>query len=102
MATLESKHSCSFRILMKWCLKCLNYIPVYPFLIFDIFASGLSQSFSNRRDKSLSKLTKLAVNSRRFDVRAPDSPAGVSNQVNVFLHQESFIHMVYLPVKQTR
>ncbi|KAG7023265.1 Uridine-cytidine kinase C [Cucurbita argyrosperma subsp. argyrosperma] len=32
------------------------------------------------RDKTLSKLTKLAVNSRRFDVRAPDSPAGVSNQ----------------------
>ncbi|XP_023530575.1 uridine-cytidine kinase C isoform X1 [Cucurbita pepo subsp. pepo] len=41
---------------------------------------GLSQSFSNRRDKSLSKLTKLAVNSGRFDVRAPDSPAVVSNQ----------------------
>ncbi|XP_023516943.1 uridine-cytidine kinase C-like isoform X1 [Cucurbita pepo subsp. pepo] len=41
---------------------------------------GLSQSLSNRRDKTLSKLTKLAVNSRRFDVRAPDSPAGVSNQ----------------------
>ncbi|XP_038879058.1 inorganic pyrophosphatase TTM1 isoform X1 [Benincasa hispida] len=41
---------------------------------------GLSQSFSNRRDKTLSKLTKLAVNNRRFDVRAPDSPAVVSNQ----------------------
>ncbi|XP_022135199.1 uridine-cytidine kinase C isoform X4 [Momordica charantia] len=41
---------------------------------------GLSQSFSIRRDKTLSKLTKLAVNSRRFDARAPDSPAAVSNQ----------------------
>lgn len=41
----------------------------------------------------MSKLTKLAVNSRRFDARAPDSPAAVSNQVNVFLNEENLVHM---------
>lgn len=41
---------------------------------------GMSQSFSNRRDKNLSKLTKLAVNNRRFDLRAPESPAPLANQ----------------------
>lgn len=64
--------------------------------IFHIIASGLSQSFSNRRDKTLSKLTKLAVNNRRFDVRAPDSPAVVSNQVNFSLHQDNLIHVLYI------
>ncbi|KAM2610547.1 hypothetical protein TB1_038613 [Malus domestica] len=32
------------------------------------------------RDKTMSKLTKLAVNSRRFDGRNPESPAAISNQ----------------------
>ncbi|CAN6578009.1 unnamed protein product [Malus baccata var. baccata] len=41
---------------------------------------GISQSYSNQRDKTMSKLTKLTVNSRRFDGRNPESPAGISNQ----------------------
>ncbi|KAM1259947.1 hypothetical protein ACFX2I_039244 [Malus domestica] len=41
---------------------------------------GISQSYSNQRDKTMSKLTKLAVNSRRFDGRNPESPAAISNQ----------------------
>ncbi|XP_062094627.1 inorganic pyrophosphatase TTM2-like [Humulus lupulus] len=41
---------------------------------------GMSQSYSNQRDKTMAKLTKLAVNHRRFDGRAPDSPAPLSNQ----------------------
>ncbi|KAM6569401.1 hypothetical protein CsatB_017386 [Cannabis sativa] len=41
---------------------------------------GVSQSYSNQRDKTMAKLTKLAVNHRRFDGRAPDSPAPLSNQ----------------------
>lgn len=40
---------------------------------------GMSLSFSTQREKHLSKLTKLAVNNRRYDVRTPDSPA-VANQ----------------------
>ncbi|KAK3037109.1 hypothetical protein RJ639_031528 [Escallonia herrerae] len=40
----------------------------------------MSQSYSTRREKNLSKLTKLAVNSRRFDGRTPDSPATLANQ----------------------
>ncbi|XP_060204880.1 inorganic pyrophosphatase TTM1 isoform X2 [Lycium barbarum] len=41
---------------------------------------GISQSYSTQREKHLSKLTKLAVNSRRYDGRTPDSPAPVANQ----------------------
>uniref|UniRef100_A0A5B7AIY2 Putative uridine-cytidine kinase C isoform X1 n=1 Tax=Davidia involucrata TaxID=16924 RepID=A0A5B7AIY2_DAVIN len=41
---------------------------------------GISHSFSTQRDKNLSKLTKLAVNNRRFDGRTPDSPATLANQ----------------------
>ncbi|PON92692.1 Uridine kinase-like [Trema orientale] len=41
---------------------------------------GVSHSYSNQRDKTMAKLTKLAVNNRRFDGRAPDSPAPLSNQ----------------------
>lgn len=37
--------------------------------------SGLSHSYSTQRDKILPKLTRLTVGSRRFDGRAPDSPA---------------------------
>ncbi|KAK9926201.1 hypothetical protein M0R45_023443 [Rubus argutus] len=41
---------------------------------------GISLSFSNQRDKTLSKLTRLAVNNRNFDGRALESPATLSNQ----------------------
>ncbi|PSR89072.1 Uridine-cytidine kinase [Actinidia chinensis var. chinensis] len=41
---------------------------------------GISHSFSTQRDKNLSKLTKLAVNNRRYDGRTPDSPASLANQ----------------------
>ncbi|KAK2997342.1 hypothetical protein RJ639_026072, partial [Escallonia herrerae] len=40
----------------------------------------MSQSYSTQREKNLSRLTKLAVNSRRFDGRTPDSPATLANQ----------------------
>ncbi|KAG8387969.1 hypothetical protein BUALT_Bualt02G0076400 [Buddleja alternifolia] len=41
---------------------------------------GISHSFSTHRDKNLTKLTKLAVNNRRYDGRTPDSPAALANQ----------------------
>ncbi|KAK4426908.1 Inorganic pyrophosphatase TTM1 [Sesamum alatum] len=41
---------------------------------------GISQSYSTQRDKNLTKLTKLAVNNRRYDARTPDSPAALANQ----------------------
>ncbi|XP_008240051.1 PREDICTED: uridine-cytidine kinase C [Prunus mume] len=41
---------------------------------------GASHSYSNQRDKTMSKLTRLAVNSRRFDGRALESPQALSNQ----------------------
>ncbi|KAI3463802.1 hypothetical protein Pfo_020465 [Paulownia fortunei] len=41
---------------------------------------GISQSYSTQRDKNLTKLTKLAVNNRRYDGRTPDSPAALANQ----------------------
>ncbi|XP_038680251.1 inorganic pyrophosphatase TTM1-like isoform X2 [Tripterygium wilfordii] len=37
-------------------------------------------SLLNRREKDLSKLARLAVNNRRFDGRAPESPAPLANQ----------------------
>lgn len=40
---------------------------------------GGGHSFSTR-ERNLSKLTKLSINSRRFDGRTPDSPASVANQ----------------------
>ncbi|XP_047312009.1 inorganic pyrophosphatase TTM1-like [Impatiens glandulifera] len=40
---------------------------------------GMSHSFSTR-DKNLSRLTKLAVNTRGYDGRGPDSPASHANQ----------------------
>ncbi|KAK4479293.1 hypothetical protein RD792_014804 [Penstemon davidsonii] len=40
--------------------------------------SGIPHSYSTQRDKNLTKLTKLAVNNRRYD--APDSPAALANQ----------------------
>ncbi|KAJ1388519.1 P-loop containing nucleoside triphosphate hydrolase [Sesbania bispinosa] len=41
---------------------------------------GISHSYSNQRDKILPKLTKLAINNRRFDGRALESPAPIANQ----------------------
>ncbi|KAK8604601.1 hypothetical protein V6N13_099536 [Hibiscus sabdariffa] len=43
------------------------------------YLSRISQSYTNQRDKNLPKLTKLAINSRRFDGRAPESPSQVVN-----------------------
>ncbi|XP_010936720.1 inorganic pyrophosphatase TTM2 [Elaeis guineensis] len=47
--------------------------------------SGLSHSYSTQRDKNLSKLTRLAITSRTFDGRTPESPAinqGVITQLS--------------------
>ncbi|XP_058179953.1 inorganic pyrophosphatase TTM1-like isoform X2 [Rhododendron vialii] len=45
------------------------------------YLKRISHSYSTQRDKNLSKLTKLAVNTRRYDGRTPDSPAtSVANQ----------------------
>ncbi|KAL4633338.1 hypothetical protein ACB092_04G116300 [Castanea dentata] len=41
---------------------------------------SLSHSFTSQRDKNLPKLTKLAINNRRFDGRTPESPATLANQ----------------------
>lgn len=41
---------------------------------------GISHSYSTLREKNISKLTKLAVNNRRYDGRTPDSPASLANQ----------------------
>ncbi|KAK7330238.1 hypothetical protein VNO77_24426 [Canavalia gladiata] len=41
---------------------------------------GISHSYSNQRDKILPKLTKLAINNRRFDGRVLESPAPIANQ----------------------
>ncbi|KAK8537652.1 hypothetical protein V6N13_096537 [Hibiscus sabdariffa] len=43
------------------------------------YLSRISHSYTNQRDKNLPKLTKLAINSRRFDGRAPESPSPVVN-----------------------
>ncbi|KAH8487195.1 hypothetical protein H0E87_025965 [Populus deltoides] len=40
---------------------------------------SLSLTYSNQREKNLSKLTRLAVNNRRFDGRTVESPAAVAN-----------------------
>ncbi|CAJ1944278.1 unnamed protein product [Sphenostylis stenocarpa] len=40
---------------------------------------GISHSYSTQRDKILPKLTKLAINNRRFDGRALESPAPIAN-----------------------
>ncbi|GAA0145382.1 nucleotide kinase [Lithospermum erythrorhizon] len=41
---------------------------------------GLPHTYSTQRDKNLPKLAKLAVNNRRYDPRAPTSPAPGYNQ----------------------
>ncbi|GMJ00069.1 triphosphate tunnel metalloenzyme 1 [Hibiscus trionum] len=43
------------------------------------YLSRISHSYTNQRDKNLPKLTRLAINSRRFDGRAPESPSPVVN-----------------------
>ncbi|XP_068464533.1 inorganic pyrophosphatase TTM1 isoform X2 [Phaseolus vulgaris] len=40
---------------------------------------GISHSYSTQRDRILPKLTKLAINNRRFDGRALESPASIAN-----------------------
>ncbi|WVZ11122.1 hypothetical protein V8G54_015652 [Vigna mungo] len=40
---------------------------------------GISHSYSTQRDKILPKLTKLAINNRRFDGRTLESPASIAN-----------------------
>lgn len=46
-----------------------------------VFCSGISHSYSTQRDKILPKLTKLAINNRRFDGRTLESPASIANNV---------------------
>ncbi|KAK1310773.1 hypothetical protein QJS10_CPA08g01723 [Acorus calamus] len=41
---------------------------------------GMSQSYSNHRDKHISKLTRLTIGERRFDERTPETPAVLANQ----------------------
>ncbi|KAK6921116.1 CYTH domain [Dillenia turbinata] len=41
---------------------------------------SVSHSYTTQREKHLSKLTRLAINNRRFDGRTPDSPAVLANQ----------------------
>ncbi|KAA3463209.1 uridine-cytidine kinase C-like isoform X1 [Gossypium australe] len=43
------------------------------------YLSRISHSYATQRDKNLPKLTRLAINSRRFDGRAPESPTPVVN-----------------------
>ncbi|KAL0431074.1 UNVERIFIED_CONTAM: Inorganic pyrophosphatase TTM1 [Sesamum radiatum] len=56
---------------------------------------GISQSYSTQRDKNLTKLTKLAVNNRRYDARTPDSPAALANQVLLIARgQRQIMHQI--------
>lgn len=58
--------------------------PIYsPHIVLALLSRGIPHSYSNQRDKSIAKLTRLAVNNRRFDGRAPESPAALANQVSV-------------------
>ncbi|XP_007037726.2 PREDICTED: uridine-cytidine kinase C isoform X1 [Theobroma cacao] len=43
------------------------------------YLSRISQSYTNQRDKNLPKLTRLAINSTRFDGRAPELPSPLVN-----------------------
>ncbi|XVF11699.1 hypothetical protein REPUB_Repub08aG0050100 [Reevesia pubescens] len=47
------------------------------------YLSRISHSYTNQRDKNLPKLTRLAINSRRFDGRAPESPSPLVNPVSM-------------------
>lgn len=53
------------------------------------FCSDISQSYSNRRDKILPKLTKLAINNRSFNARGLESPAPMANQVSYICYKKS-------------
>ncbi|KAJ8460920.1 hypothetical protein OPV22_033846 [Ensete ventricosum] len=54
--------------------------------------SGMSHSYSTQRDKNIAKLTRLAVNSRRFDGQTPDSPAINQDAVNQLSEQLSTLN----------
>lgn len=43
--------------------------------------SGMSHSYSTRRDKNIYKLTNLAFSSQNFDDRATGSPVTIGNEV---------------------
>lgn len=58
-------------------LICLSWYTMY------MLDSGISRSFSSR-DKNLTKLARVAVNNKRFDIRGPDSPATLANEVSCF------------------
>lgn len=60
------------------------------FFLMLVFYSGISQSYSNPRDKVLPKLTKLAINNRRFDGRALESPAPLANQVRYIFLKKAY------------
>ncbi|XP_048136026.1 inorganic pyrophosphatase TTM1-like isoform X4 [Rhodamnia argentea] len=51
---------------------------------------GMSQSFSSQKDKNISKLTRLAINNRRFDGRTLESPA-IANQGRGHVKQEQMM-----------
>ncbi|CAL9128110.1 unnamed protein product [Musa textilis] len=52
----------------------------------------MSHSYSTLRDKNIAKLTRLAVNSRRFDGQTPDSPAINLDAVNQLSEQLSTLN----------
>ncbi|CAL9098334.1 unnamed protein product [Musa textilis] len=54
--------------------------------------SGMSHSYSTQRDKNIAKLTRLEVNSSRFDGRTPASPAVNREVVNQLSEQISTLN----------
>ncbi|URE46243.1 CYTH domain [Musa troglodytarum] len=54
--------------------------------------SGMSHSYSTQRDKNIAKLTRLEVNSSRFDGRTPESPAVNREVVNQLSEQISTLN----------
>lgn len=65
-------------------------VSLCDFFPMFVFCSGISHSYSNQREKTLSKLTRLAINNRRFDGRALESPAPIANQVRYIYFQKSY------------
>jgi hypothetical protein len=57
--------------------------------IISILDSGMSQSYTNQRDKSTSRLTGYSSNSQRFDDRNSESQATLASQV-----QESVLMVI--------
>ncbi|KAJ7956537.1 Uridine-cytidine kinase C [Quillaja saponaria] len=43
---------------------------------------GMSHSYSYQGDKNMSRLTRIAINNRKFDVRSLGSAAALANQLN--------------------